>query len=249
MNLILAMENSPEVIAETVRRLRDRAGLSMAKMATLLDLKGASSYQRYETPALLKPGYLRRDLVARMESALVGKGTPPISRDEVWQLAGPEFVPSAGPLSAEVETAGGRVVPTAPGEFVAKRDFPIYPAAMGGEGHVLITFEPLEYVERPAMLQHVSDAYGVLVVGESMVPAFRPGDVAWVNPRLPPMRETDVVLFHEPPAGEAECMIKQLNNWNGRDWVLEQFNPRREFTASRAEWRTCHRVVGKQSRR
>jgi phage repressor protein C with HTH and peptisase S24 domain len=248
MEVMSAMENSPDAIAGALKALRERAKLSMASLATELEFRGASSYQRYETPSLLKRGYLHRDLVAKLETAFVGRGNPPITREEVWALAGPEFV-SAPAMDEEVERTSGRRIPTVAGEPTYKRDFPIYPATMGGSGHVLITFDPLEYVERPAMLQHVSDAYGVLVVGESMVPAFRPGDVAWVNPRLPPMRDTDVVLFHEPPSGESECMIKQLNNWNGQDWVLEQFNPPKEFTASRAEWRTCHRVVGKQSRR
>jgi len=242
------MEHDPDQIAARVTELRERSGLSMDGLAKAMGYKGASSYQRWEDAPTYAKGFLNPKIVRLLETALVGKGSPPISREEVWELAGPEFT-AAQPMGADVEAGGALKVLTVAGTYLAKRDFPIYPAAMGGDGHVLITFDPLEYVERPAMLQHVSDAYGVLVVGESMVPAFRPGDVAWVNPRLPPMREADVVLFHEPPTNEAECMIKQLNNWTGAEWTLEQFNPRREFTVSRAEWRTCHRVVGKQSRR
>jgi len=240
------MENTPEAIAQRLAELRNRAGLSMDKLAKALGYKAASSYQRYEEAETYRGGYASLNLVRRLETALVGRGTPPIARNEVWELAGPEFAP----LPAHDGIVGVQVATLTPGPVPGgRKDLPVYAAAMGGDGHVVITFDPIEYVERPAMLEHISDGYGVYIVGESMVPAFRPGDTALVNPRLPPMRDADVVLFHLPPVNDAECMIKQLNNWNGRDWTLQQFNPPLEFTASRAEWPVCHRVVGKLSRR
>ncbi|MET3925578.1 S24 family peptidase [Devosia sp. 2618] len=129
------------------------------------------------------------------------------------------------------------------------RSLPIYPAAMGGDGHVVITFDPIEYVKRPAMLEHVKDGYGVYIVGESMIPAYKPGETALVHPRLPPARDTDVVLFHTPPDADAECMIKQLNGFNDEVWHLEQFRPAKTFDEFRKEWPICHRVVGKYNRR
>lgn len=63
------------------------------------------------------------------------------------------------------------------------RSLPVYPAAMGGDGHVVITFDPIEYVKRPTILEHVKDGYGVYIVGESMVPAYKPGETALIHPR------------------------------------------------------------------
>jgi hypothetical protein len=87
------MENTAESISSTVAALRTRAGLSMAEIAKLMQFKGASSYQRYEDATKLKDGYLKRDWVASFAKAVVGKGNPPVTEREVWELAGPEFAP------------------------------------------------------------------------------------------------------------------------------------------------------------
>lgn len=155
---------------------------------------------------------------------------------ESWLLRG-------GEDSFRPETVAGRDLVT------NDRSLPVYPAAMGGEGHVVITFDPIEYVKRPSILEHVKDGYGIYIVGESMVPAYKPGETALVHPRLPVARDTDVVLFHTPPHDEAECMIKQLNGFNDELWHLEQFRPARTFDIFRQEWPICHRVVGKYNRR
>jgi phage repressor protein C with HTH and peptisase S24 domain len=134
-------------------------------------------------------------------------------------------------------------------ELVGSRDFPVFAAAMGGDGHVIVTFDAVEYVKRPAILEGVRDAYGILLTGESMVPAYWPGDMALVHPHLHPSRDTDVVLFHVPPANEAEAIIKRLVSFNDREWTLKQYNPADEFVESRADWTICHRVVGKYNAR
>ncbi len=129
------------------------------------------------------------------------------------------------------------------------RDLPVYAAAMGGDGHQVITFDAIDWVKRPSILDNVKGGYAVYIVGESMIPAFRPGDMALINPHLPPQRDTDVVLFHVPPHDEAECIVKRLVGFNDRDWKLEQYNPYKEFPEPRASWPICHRVVGKYSSR
>src|SRR5690242_12585502 len=85
------MESNAESITARVRHLRKRSGLSMGTMAKALGYKGASSYQRYEDPSQYKDGYLKRDLVEKLWAVLQGRGNPPITYDEVWELAGPEF--------------------------------------------------------------------------------------------------------------------------------------------------------------
>jgi len=49
----------------------------------------------------------------------------------------------------------------------------------------------------------ISDAYGLLVAAEDMSPAFRPGDTAWVDPLLPYMHDTDVILYRAITKGES----------------------------------------------
>lgn len=147
------------------------------------------------------------------------------------------------------KTVGFKPIIKPGNELVGHRDFPVFAAAKGGDGHVIVTFEAIEYVKRPAVLEGVRDAYGILLTGESMIPAYWPGDMALVHPHLQPSRDTDVVLFHLPPANEAEAIIKRLVSFNDRDWHLRQYNPAQEFSESRVDWSICHRVVGKYNAR
>jgi transcriptional regulator with XRE-family HTH domain len=64
-------------------------------------------------------------------------------------------------------------------------DVPLYAAAEGGAGALIIEREPIGSAKRPPILQGVKDGYAIYLVGESMVPEFEPGDTLFVNPRLP----------------------------------------------------------------
>lgn len=145
------------------------------------------------------------------------------------------------------EPVGQRLI--AGSDLVGARDLPVFAAAMGGDGHLIVTFEAIEYVRRPQPLEHVKEGYGVLITGESMVPAYDPGDIALVNPRMPPIVDADVVLYHAPPSGEAEAIVKRLLGSTQREWKLRQYNPPLDFTEDRVDWKVCHRVVGKYARR
>ncbi|WP_429807182.1 S24 family peptidase [Ensifer sp. B1-9] len=156
--------------------------------------------------------------------------------------------PAAG--EAPPRRAPGFAPQIVPGEqLVGHRDLPIFAAAQGGDGHVIVTFDAVEYVKRPSVLEGVRGAYGIYLTGSSMIPAYEPGDMALVHPHLPPARDKDVVLYHVPPANDAEAIIKRLVSFNDREWTLRQYNPFLEFTESRVEWSFCHRVVGKYSAR
>jgi phage repressor protein C with HTH and peptisase S24 domain len=134
-------------------------------------------------------------------------------------------------------------------DLVGVADLPVYAAAKGGDGHMIVTFDAIDYVKRPEPLRNVRGGYGLLITGVSMIPAYRPGDTALVHPHLPPARDTEVVLYHTPPDGEAEAMIKTLVGFNDREWTLEQYNPAQQFTEFQVEWPICHRVVGKYATR
>ena len=127
---------------------------------------------------------------------------------------------------------------------------PVYSAAEGGEGFIVISSDVIEYLPRPYTLEGIPEAYGILVVGESMTPAFKPGETAWVNPRLPPSRDADVILYEiGDETGEARALIKELVSWTADHWTVKQFNPAKTFKLERASWNRCHVVVGKFMRR
>lgn len=134
-------------------------------------------------------------------------------------------------------------------DVLGERDLRVYAAVEGGEGEMVVHADPIDIVQRPWYLKNVSDGYAVLVVGESMVPAFEPGDMAVVNPRLPPMKNADMIFIAGDDRGEFRASIKRLVSWNADTWRVIQFNPppggEREFSMPRPIWTKALRVVGK----
>jgi SOS-response transcriptional repressor LexA len=131
---------------------------------------------------------------------------------------------------------------------LGERDVHIFAAAEAGGGTMVVSTEPLETVQRPWYLRDVRDGFGVLIVGESMIPVYEPGDIVIINPRLPPMRGKDVILVAGEHEGEFTATIKRLEGWTSTLWKLRQFNPpngqRGTFTLSKADWPKALRVVG-----
>lgn len=126
----------------------------------------------------------------------------------------------------------------------------IYASAEGGNGTLILSTEPYEHLPRPHTLDGIPEAYGILIEGESMFPAFEPGDIAWVNPRLGPRKGTDVILYGiDDRTSETRATVKRLVSATEKDWSLQQWNPPKKFKLDRGIWRECHRVVGKFSKK
>lgn len=124
-------------------------------------------------------------------------------------------------------------------------DLPVYASAQGGEGEMIISFEPIDYVSRPGVLMNVRDGYAMYVVGDSMSPRYEPGDMALVNPHRAPKSGDDLVLFKQAPVGPTEALVKRLVRATADRWNLTQFNPGKELALSRREWPVCHVIVGR----
>lgn len=196
-----------------------------------------------------------RDFIGGKKKSISMDKLPLVARALDWSMAdlvgpahgvGMGLVRPVQPVRS-VEPIGSFI----PGDhLVGARDFPIYAAAQGGNGHMIVHTDVMEYVKRPVILEGVPDSYGILITGDSMVPAFRPNDMALVHPRRPPERDTDVILFdHDHRTGDAKGMIKRLVGFNDRSWKLEQYNPHKTFSEHRADWPICHQVVGKYNAR
>jgi phage repressor protein C with HTH and peptisase S24 domain len=126
-------------------------------------------------------------------------------------------------------------------------DFPIHAAAEGGPGEIIIGSDPVDWQPRPQQLANVRDAYGLYIIGESMVPEYRPGDIALVNPTLPQIGG-EVYIFYAEHAGVARATIKHLRRATGEKWLVSQHNKPKDFDLSRRDWQWAHRVIGKYSR-
>ncbi|HWJ88535.1 MAG TPA: S24 family peptidase [Pelagibacterium sp.] len=183
------------------------------------------------------------DIHAGVSSRTIDALAPVLGTTASWLLTGDE--PNSENASPDL-VATRPTTPLIPGrELLGTGTMPVYAAAMGGDGHVIVTFDEIDRVKRPAELENVRGGYGLLIKGTSMVPAINEGDTALVNPHLPPARGANVILYHTPPDGsDNEAMVKQLLNWTDKEWTLKQWNPPEEFKEYRQEWPVCHRVVG-----
>jgi transcriptional regulator with XRE-family HTH domain len=132
------------------------------------------------------------------------------------------------------------------------RDLPVYAATPGDSGVQVLSSDPVEYVLRPEPLARVRDGYGVIVADDSMSPEARSGDVALVNPHVPP-RVGDTCVFRSTGQdGAQRSCIKHLRKVTDKDWYVTEWsseNGRRDFTLKRADWPIAHVTIGFFKRR
>ncbi len=137
-------------------------------------------------------------------------------------------------------------------QLVGERDLPVYSSAQGGDGALILSTDPIEWVKRPAPLANVKGGYGIYIVGDSMVPRFNPSEIALVHPHMPYRNGVDVVLYRGD-VHDHHAIVKHLRRATASEWHLTQWNPAegesREFTLPRDEWTICHVIVGSYTSR
>jgi phage repressor protein C with HTH and peptisase S24 domain len=134
-------------------------------------------------------------------------------------------------------------------QLVGYRDLPVYASTEGGDGSLVFDYDPVDFVKRPAPLLHVKRGYSMIVSGNSMLPAYRPGDYALVNPKLGPKLD-DVCLFFRIEGSEVRCTIKEYRGQSEGQWRVRRYHPEEyDFALDKADWPHCNVVVGKYSRR
>ena len=127
-----------------------------------------------------------------------------------------------------------------------QRQIPVYGVAVGGDdGRMKFNGERLDMVGCPPELRAVPNAYAVYVAGDSMVPSFKPGQIAWVHPNRTARPGQDVIVqLHPEHDGEApEGFIKELVKLTPSTVVVRQYNPPKDITFERQEVQSIHVVV------
>ena len=122
-------------------------------------------------------------------------------------------------------------------------DLPIYGTAAGS---VIGTFQiddVVDHARRPAGLVGTR-AYGLYVTGESMVPAFRPGDLVVLHPGRP-VRIGDIVVVQTRnfEQGPVIAYIKELVRITAEKLFLQQYNPQAVVELDRRVVVSMHRVL------
>jgi phage repressor protein C with HTH and peptisase S24 domain len=128
-----------------------------------------------------------------------------------------------------------------PVEIPGAIDLPVYGSEQRGEGILSITDRAVEWVARPSKLLKVQDAYGIIVNGDSMSPALRPGARAYIHPYTPP-HLGDFCLFRAQ-SDVSSGMIREYRGETETHWKVRQYTPARDVSLKKADWRAPHRIA------
>lgn len=136
-----------------------------------------------------------------------------------------------------------RSVPGEPGADRWKPDLKVLGFVKAGRvGYYPDNGETLEMTARPPMLAGVPDGqcYAVYIDDVSMVPALKPGYIAWVHTRRPAMPGDNIVI----ELTDGQAFVKELVRRTEKHLICKQWNPEEEIRFDQAKVRAVHLVVG-----
>ncbi|HVI92307.1 MAG TPA: S24 family peptidase [Dongiaceae bacterium] len=119
-------------------------------------------------------------------------------------------------------------------------DLPVFGSVKGSfDGSEIDYQNPVMYIERPARLRGVSDAAGLLVSFESMLPRFQPGETVILDPRLPARAGDDVVVELQ----EHMAIVKKFVRKTDTYVELRQLNPEKTVKLERSKVVGIYRIT------
>lgn len=191
----------------------------MAHVAKAVGFRQASSYQRYEDPALYRKDTLSLPLARKLADIFEGKGSPPVRREEILMLAGiAELTPN------QVISLDQHQIIWCIGEVVADvwRDTLEWPRTEWLP--FLISFADERYPGAPR--------YSMRVRGDSMDELYPSGSfiifvkTAEISSKPQPGDRVVVVRRRE---GKMEVTAKELRQAQDRLWLIPRSsNPKHE---------------------
>lgn len=122
------------------------------------------------------------------------------------------------------------------------RLIPVRSTARGGmDQEMFLEDGPIDYRPCPTFVSHVRDAYAIYVVGDSMAPMYRPGQILYVNPHRPLIAGRGVVITKTSKA----VLIKELVRVTDDTLILREYTPcLRDFAVAQTDVAEVHTVVG-----
>ncbi len=222
-------------MSNNIKSFREAANLSMQALA---DAAGTSAAQINK----LEKGERRLtvDWMIRLARPLG------VSPADLMSYVGKEFATHESENGGLPDLGHGSEIRFAPAPPPASYAdlIPVRSAARGGDDQMMFLQDgPIDHVPRPAYLANVRDAYAIYVIGTSMVPMYRPGQLLFINPYRPPAIGRGVVIYKHNQA----VIIKELIHRSPEALTLREYHPEpRDFTLALATIREVHSVVGAQ---
>lgn len=107
---------------------------------------------------------------------------------------------------------------------------PVYGYAAGSSDRVALNEGAIVGMrERGNSLSYAKNGFYVVVIGDSMEPRLRPGELVAVNPALPPIRGDECVIEYQ--GGEA--VVKTFISMDDTKITVSQYNPPKKFDIKR----------------
>ena len=135
--------------------------------------------------------------------------------------------------------------PTPPIIVADKPDIPVWAsvAAGDGDGAMILTSEPIDYIRRSERTLNVRDPWAFHIVGDSMLERLAQGDQVIINPAMPLLPGADCVFIHQAEDGMMYGLVKRLLRASADTWRVRQLNPARDFELSRRKWSKAYRIA------
>ncbi|MBB3065582.1 XRE family transcriptional regulator [Limibacillus halophilus] len=229
-------------LAEIVRQRRREIGLSQPQLARRVGVS-AQAVQQMEAGEVRRPRYL-----VELANAL---GLEPVALHEGRRVVMGPGTDSDTPLMSPHRGESGRSSEAPRGNAAfpqamggGGRDLPVYASAQGGPDGMMVSYDPIEWIERPAPLAGVPSAFAMYVVNDSMEPRYRQGDLLLIHPQRPVRRGADVLLVMLSDIDDHEAYIKELVSVTVDNVTLRQLNPDKTFSVPRDRVAGLHLVVG-----
>ena len=214
-----------------LRSYRRQAGLTLEQLARLTGTTAAQISKLEKGERRLTVDWMARlapPLGIRMADLL----SPAIPAPLNHELPSTALLPGGDAAFAGIPISGD------PRDLI-----PVRSAGRGGiEQEMFLQDGPIDYIRRPPSLAQVKDAYAIYVVGDSMQPRVRPGQLLHVNPFKPPQPGNGVVVTKTNGA----VLIKEFVRQDGRGIHLRQYNPADTLSYPTEEVTAVHTVVGLQ---
>lgn len=168
------------------------------------------------------------------------------NRKKVAKLAQILRVPASWIMTDDEASAVIADVTPVPAVAALATDVPVYGVAVGGsDGDFRLNGQVVDYVRRPPGIASLRNVYALWIVGESMSPWNKDGDLIYVSPARPPIVGDHIVIQLQDTAdGEpGVAMVKLLVGKTPTQLKLAQYNPGREFNLALSKIKSIHKVL------
>ena len=217
-------------VARRLKELREQAGLTMRSVSDALGWS-LTRYQHYEDR--YKRKYLPFELARALEDMFVRQG---VAAGAALQLAGLE-----GGQNLPQRAGAAAARPVSLNASASQRDLPVHSTFREGfDGFWFVEGDAKEFVERPANLRGVANAFALYADGESMQPRYFAGEMLFVNPNRPITPNCFVAIEMNDGRGQVRQFLRRTHD----GIFVRRLHPDTEQRLPASEVKRLYRITG-----